>query len=91
MCVCVVSNVNGDSNEGFFFFFFFFFFLHIPVRTAEFGECQCRGEGANREHRVPWSRSYTFLEAQLTLTTEFIFGQKWLDPFATSRYLNDHS
>ncbi|KAF7831337.1 pectinesterase QRT1-like [Senna tora] len=46
--------------------------------TAVFGEFQCRGRGANRSGRVPWSRSFNYEEARPFLDKSFINGDNWL-------------
>uniref|UniRef100_M4CFA9 Pectinesterase n=1 Tax=Brassica campestris TaxID=3711 RepID=M4CFA9_BRACM len=43
-----------------------------------FGEYNCRGRGAERRGRVPWSRSLTQDEVKPFLGREFIFGDQWL-------------
>lgn len=43
-----------------------------------FGEYQCRGEGAEMEGRVPWSRSLSYSEAKPFLERSFIRGDEWL-------------
>ncbi|KAE9614744.1 putative pectinesterase [Lupinus albus] len=47
-------------------------------RTAVFGEYQCQGNGADRRHRVPWSKSFTYNQAKPFLDRRFINGDKWL-------------
>jgi pectinesterase len=42
-------------------------------RTAFYAEYQCEGPGANREHRVPWSRELTEVEAA-SYTAKQIFS-----------------
>ncbi|KAF8051336.1 hypothetical protein N665_1744s0008 [Sinapis alba] len=43
-----------------------------------FGEYNCRGRGAERRGRVPWSKSLTQDEVKPFLGTEFIYGDQWL-------------
>ncbi|KAL3503605.1 hypothetical protein ACH5RR_038054 [Cinchona calisaya] len=47
-------------------------------RTVDFGEFHCRGKGADRNNRVPWSKSLSSFEALPLLTTQFIDGHQWL-------------
>ncbi|XP_019456029.1 PREDICTED: pectinesterase QRT1-like [Lupinus angustifolius] len=46
--------------------------------TAVFGEYECEGRGADRTHRVPWSKSFTYEEAKPFLDKRFIDGDQWL-------------
>ncbi|XP_057440119.1 pectinesterase QRT1-like [Lotus japonicus] len=47
-------------------------------KTAVFGEYQCHGRGADRRHRVPWSKSFNYEEARPFLDKSFINGDQWL-------------
>ncbi|KAI4306200.1 hypothetical protein L6164_029495 [Bauhinia variegata] len=47
-------------------------------KTAVFGEYQCRGRGADRSGRVPWSRSFHYEEARPFISESFINGDQWL-------------
>ncbi|XP_027333569.1 pectinesterase QRT1-like [Abrus precatorius] len=47
-------------------------------KTAVFGEYQCKGRGADRRHRVPWSKSFSYQEARPFLDKSFIDGDQWL-------------
>ncbi|XP_009764658.1 pectinesterase QRT1 [Nicotiana sylvestris] len=53
---------------------------NLPSRRqhAVFGEYECRGNGANRAGRVPWSKSLNESEAEPFLDVKFIGGQQWL-------------
>ena len=53
------------------------FFLCLCSKVL-FGEYNCRGRGAERRGRVPWSRSLTQDEVKPFLGREFIFGDQWL-------------
>ncbi|KAG4952884.1 hypothetical protein JHK87_038478 [Glycine soja] len=46
--------------------------------TAVFAEYQCKGRGADRRHRVPWSKSFSYPEASPFLYKSFIDGDQWL-------------
>ncbi|CAH8337091.1 unnamed protein product [Eruca vesicaria subsp. sativa] len=45
---------------------------------VQFGEYNCRGKGAERRGRVPWSKSLTRDEVKPFLGIKFIYGDKWL-------------
>ncbi|KAF5949565.1 hypothetical protein HYC85_011558 [Camellia sinensis] len=47
-------------------------------KTAVFGEYKCRGKGANRRYRVPWSKNFSYEEARRFLDMKFIEGEQWL-------------
>ncbi|KAK7299938.1 hypothetical protein RJT34_10768 [Clitoria ternatea] len=47
-------------------------------KTAVFGEYQCTGRGADRRHRVPWSKSLSYAEARPFMEKSFIDGDQWL-------------
>ncbi|KAJ1410785.1 Pectinesterase, catalytic [Sesbania bispinosa] len=47
-------------------------------KTAVFGEYQCHGRGADRRHRVPWSKSFSYEEVTPFLDKSFINGDQWL-------------
>ncbi|RDX71414.1 Pectinesterase QRT1, partial [Mucuna pruriens] len=47
-------------------------------KTAVFAEYQCRGKGADRRYRVPWSKSFSYQEAMPFLYKSFIDGDRWL-------------
>ncbi|KAH1263817.1 Pectinesterase QRT1 [Glycine max] len=47
-------------------------------KTAVFAEYQCKGRGAERRHRVPWSKSFSYHEASPFLYKSFIDGDQWL-------------
>ncbi|XP_061345990.1 pectinesterase QRT1 [Gastrolobium bilobum] len=47
-------------------------------KTAVFGEYQCKGRGADRRRRVPWSKSFSYVEARPFLDRRFINGEQWL-------------
>ncbi|KAK3013185.1 hypothetical protein RJ639_007904 [Escallonia herrerae] len=47
-------------------------------KTAEFGEYQCTGPGADRSKRVPWSKSLNDFQVQPFLDMNFIGGEQWL-------------
>ncbi|XP_010536718.1 PREDICTED: pectinesterase QRT1 [Tarenaya hassleriana] len=47
-------------------------------RTVLFGEYNCRGRGAERGGRVPWSKNLTFDEVRPFLDIKFIYGEQWL-------------
>ncbi|GMP52189.1 hypothetical protein CsSME_00018103 [Camellia sinensis var. sinensis] len=47
-------------------------------KTAVFGEYKCRGKGANRRYRVPWSKNFSYEEARRFLDMKFIEGELWL-------------
>ncbi|KAK1404976.1 Pectinesterase [Heracleum sosnowskyi] len=47
-------------------------------RTAVFGEYKCRGKGADRTYRAPWSKSLSYYEAKPFLDMGFISAEKWL-------------
>ncbi|CAA7062688.1 unnamed protein product [Microthlaspi erraticum] len=51
-----------------------------PARQSKvlFGEYNCRGRGAERGGRVPWSKSLTQDEVKPFLGREFIYGDQWL-------------
>ncbi|KAL1200498.1 Pectinesterase QRT1 [Cardamine amara subsp. amara] len=51
-----------------------------PQRQSKvlFGEYNCRGRGAERGGRVPWSKSFTSDEVKPFLGREFIYGDQWL-------------
>ncbi|GAA0183173.1 hydrolase [Lithospermum erythrorhizon] len=53
---------------------------HQPLRqrTAMVGEYMCKGKGADRRYRVPWSKALTYLEARNFLGIKFIEGESWL-------------
>lgn len=46
--------------------------------TAVFGEYECRGKGADRKFRAPWSKSLSYYEARPFLDMGFISAEKWL-------------
>ncbi|PIN11403.1 Pectinesterase [Handroanthus impetiginosus] len=52
----------------------------IPSRrnTVVFGEYECRGRGADRRGRAPWSKAMDYSEAKPFLDTTFIRGEQWL-------------
>lgn len=43
-----------------------------------FGEYSCKGIGANRAGRVPWSNDFTQHQAQPFMKRDFIGGDEWL-------------
>lgn len=47
-------------------------------RTVVFGEYQCRGRGADKSGRVPWSKTFSHEEAIPFLDKKFIQGERWL-------------
>ncbi|AED96653.1 Pectinesterase QRT1 [Arabidopsis thaliana] len=47
-------------------------------RKVMFGEYNCRGRGAERGGRVPWSKTLTRDEVKPFLGREFIYGDQWL-------------
>ncbi|CAH2069812.1 unnamed protein product, partial [Thlaspi arvense] len=47
-------------------------------RKVLFGEYNCRGRGAERRDRVPWSKNLTQDEVKPFLGREFIYGDQWL-------------
>ncbi|XP_010449917.1 PREDICTED: pectinesterase QRT1-like [Camelina sativa] len=47
-------------------------------RTAMFGEYNCRGRGAARGGRAPWTKTLTRAEVKPFLSREFIYGNQWL-------------
>ncbi|KAL9669211.1 hypothetical protein QQ045_006754 [Rhodiola kirilowii] len=47
-------------------------------RTADFGEYKCRGRGADRSRRAPWSRSLSYDAAKPFLNTNYINRENWL-------------
>ncbi|ESQ42888.1 hypothetical protein EUTSA_v10013811mg [Eutrema salsugineum] len=51
-----------------------------PDRQSKvlFGEYNCKGRGAERRGRVPWSKSFTQDEVKPFLGREFIYGDQWL-------------
>ncbi|KAK4484765.1 hypothetical protein RD792_007359 [Penstemon davidsonii] len=46
--------------------------------TVVFGEYQCRGIGANRSGRVPYSKELNYIEAKPYLDRKFINEEQWL-------------
>ncbi|XP_004244060.1 pectinesterase QRT1 [Solanum lycopersicum] len=52
----------------------------VPSRQehAFFGEYSCKGIGANRAGRVPWSNDFTQHQAQPFMKRDFIGGDEWL-------------
>lgn len=50
----------------------------VFFRTAVFGEYECKGRGADRRGRVPWSKSFSYGEARPFLDMSFINGDQWL-------------
>ncbi|KAK4439713.1 Pectinesterase QRT1 [Sesamum alatum] len=46
--------------------------------TVAFAEYECRGRGADRSRRAPWSRAWNCSEAGPFLDTTFIRGEQWL-------------
>ncbi|KAK1583270.1 hypothetical protein Q3G72_022361 [Acer saccharum] len=51
---------------------------HDRQMTAEFGEYQCRGRGADTSNRVPWLKNFSYQQVQPFLDIRFINGQEWL-------------
>lgn len=47
-------------------------------KTAVFGEYHCRGRGANRGGRAPWSKSLSDEEAKSFMDMKFIDAEQWL-------------
>ncbi|XP_030442142.2 pectinesterase QRT1 [Syzygium oleosum] len=47
-------------------------------KTVVFGEYQCRGRGADKSGRVPWSKTFSHEEARPFLDKKFIQGERWL-------------
>ncbi|EOA15166.1 hypothetical protein CARUB_v10028546mg [Capsella rubella] len=47
-------------------------------RKVMFGEYNCRGRGAERGGRAPWSKTLTRDEVKPFLGREFIYGDQWL-------------
>ncbi|KAM0991919.1 hypothetical protein ACFX13_010419 [Malus domestica] len=48
--------------------------------TIEFAEVECKGDGANREHRINWEKNQTAQEVRiLTDTASFINQDGWLE------------
>ncbi|KAF5461176.1 hypothetical protein F2P56_020994 [Juglans regia] len=47
-------------------------------KTVVFGEYQCRGRGADKRGRVPWSKSFSYEEVRPFLDKKFIDGEQWL-------------
>ncbi len=49
-------------------------------KTVFYAEYQCKGPGASRKGRVPWSRVLTDKEAKPFSSVSFINGASWLQP-----------
>ncbi|CAJ1971501.1 unnamed protein product [Sphenostylis stenocarpa] len=47
-------------------------------KTAVFAEYQCKGRGADRRSRAPWSKSLSYNDAKPFLDKSFIDGDRWL-------------
>ncbi|CAL5402673.1 unnamed protein product [Camellia sinensis] len=47
-------------------------------KTVMFGEYHCRGRGADRRNRVPWSMSLNYEEVKPYLNVAFVAGEQWL-------------
>ncbi|KAI8008232.1 Pectinesterase QRT1 [Camellia lanceoleosa] len=47
-------------------------------KTVMFGEYHCRGRGAHRRNRVPWSKSLNYEEVKPYLNVTFVAGEQWL-------------
>ncbi|KAF5949126.1 hypothetical protein HYC85_015083 [Camellia sinensis] len=47
-------------------------------KTAMFGEYHCRGRGADRRNRVPWSKSLNYEEVKPYLNVAFVAREQWL-------------
>ncbi|KAL2327058.1 hypothetical protein Fmac_020485 [Flemingia macrophylla] len=48
------------------------------IETVVFVEYECKGKGAFRRFRVPWSKSFCYQEARSFLDKNFIDGEQWL-------------
>lgn len=51
--------------------------FHI-CRTVVFGEYECSGRGADTRGRVPWLKTFTYVEVKPFLGMQFINGGQWL-------------
>uniref|UniRef100_A0A7N0TS79 pectinesterase n=1 Tax=Kalanchoe fedtschenkoi TaxID=63787 RepID=A0A7N0TS79_KALFE len=47
-------------------------------RTTDFGEFRCKGKGADRHSRAPWSKSLTYNDAKPFLSLSYINDGNWL-------------